>query len=60
MRPHLNFGNIIYHQSYNNLFHQKMESIQYNAARAIIEAIRDTSRKRLYQKLGLESLRKRR
>ena len=37
-----------------------MESIQYNAARAITEAIRDTSRKRLYQKLGLESLRKRR
>ena len=33
-----------------------MELIQYNAALAITGAIRGTSRKKLYQELGLESL----
>ena len=37
-----------------------MESIQYNAAIAITGAIRGTPTEKLYQKLGLESLRKRR
>ena len=37
-----------------------MESIQYNAALAITGAVRGTSREKLYQELGLESLRKRR
>ena len=37
-----------------------MESIQYNGALAITGAIKDTSREKLYQGLGLESLRKRR
>ena len=37
-----------------------MESIQYNAALAITSAIRSTSREKLYQEQGLESLRKRR
>ena len=35
-----------------------MESVQYNAALAITGAIRSTSREKLYQELGLESLRK--
>ena len=35
VRPHLDYGDVIYDQSYNNTFHQKMESIQYNAALAI-------------------------
>ena len=55
-RPHLDFGDVIYDQSYDNTFHQKMESIQYNAALAIISAIRGSSREKLYQELGLESL----
>ena len=37
-----------------------MESIQNNAALAITDAIRSTTREKLYQELGLESLRKRR
>ena len=41
-------------------FHQKMESLQYNGAPAIICTIRGTSREKLYQKLVYESLRKRR
>ena len=37
-----------------------MEPIQYNATLAITGAITGTSREKLYQELGLESLRKRR
>ena len=60
VRPHLDYGDVIYDQSYNNTFHQKMESIQYNAALAIAGAIRGSSREKLYQELGLESLQQRR
>ena len=59
-RSHLNYGDIIYDQSCNHLFHQKMESIQYNAALTIAGAIIATARVKLYQELGLESLHKRR
>ena len=37
-----------------------MESIQYIAALAITGAIRDSSRDKLYQELGLETLQQRR
>ena len=37
-----------------------METIQYNAALAITGAIRGSSRKKLYQELGLETLQQRR
>ena len=60
VRPHLDYGDVIYDQSYNNTFHQKMESIQYNAALAITGATRGSSREKLYQELGLESLQQRR
>ena len=58
-RPHFDYGNVIYDQIYNNTFHQKMESIQYNAAVAITGAIRGCSREKLFQELGLESLQQR-
>ena len=60
VRPHLDYGDVINDQSYNNTFHQKMESIQYNAELAITGAIRGSSREKLYQELGLESLQQRR
>ena len=41
-------------------FHQKLESIQYNACLAITGAIRGTSEEKLYQELGLETLQLRR
>ena len=56
MRPHLEYGNIIYDQSYNTSFHQRLESLQYNAALAITGATRGTSKEKLYNELGLESL----
>ena len=60
VRPHLDYGDVIYDQNYNNFFHQKLESIQYNAALAITGAIRGSSREKLYQELGLKSLKQRR
>ena len=54
--PHLDYSDVIYDQSFNNTFHQKMESVQYNAALAVTGAIRGSSREKLYQELGLESL----
>ena len=59
-RPHLDYGDIIYDQTFNESFHQRIESIQYNAAIAMTGAIRGTSSEKLYQELGLESLRSRR
>ena len=56
VKPHLDYGDVIYDRSYNNTFHQKMESIKYNSALAITGAMRGSSREKLYQELGLESL----
>ena len=36
-------------------FHQKLESIQYNASLSITGAIKGTSKENLYQELSLES-----
>ena len=47
-------------QAYTALFHQKIESVQYNSALAITGAIRGTSKEKIYHELGLESLEKRR
>ena len=60
MRPHLDYRHIIYDKAYNTSFHQNIESIQYNAALAITGAVRGTSREKLYQELGFESLQQRR
>ena len=60
IRPHLDYGDIIYDQAYNLSFHQRLESIQYNATLALTGAIRGSSREKLYQELSLESLQLRR
>ena len=60
IRPHLDYGDIIYNQAYNLSFHQKLESIQYNGTLALTGAIGGSSREKLYQVLGLESLQMRR
>ena len=56
VRPHLDYCDVICDQAFSNSFHTKMESIQYNACLAITGAIRGTSREKIYQELGLESL----
>ena len=50
---------VIYDQNCNNTFHQKMESVQDNAALSITGAIRSSSGEKLYQKLGFKSLQQR-
>ena len=59
IRPDLDYGDIVYDQAYNASFHQKLDSIQHNAALAITGAIRGTSKEKLYHELGLETLEKR-
>ena len=40
IRPHLDYGDIIYDKAYNSSFHQNLEKIQYNSALAVKGAIR--------------------
>ena len=60
IRPHLGYGDINYDNSSNATFSQMIESVQYNAALAITGAIHGSSREKLYQELGFESLHDRR
>ena len=60
LRPLIAYGDIIYDQSQNEPFCEKLESVQYKAAQAITGAIQGSSREKLYQELGLESLKLRR
>ena len=57
IRPHLDYVDVLYHQALNNSFKEKLESFQYNVCLALTGAIRGTSKEKIYQKLGLESLR---
>ena len=59
VRPHLDYGDILYNQAHDGSFHQKLDSLQYNASLAITGAIRGSSREKLYQELGFESLQQR-
>ena len=60
IRPFLDYADLINDQPSNASFAKKIESVQYNAALAIIGAIKGSSRKKLYQELGLEYLYRRR
>ena len=70
VRPHLDYGDVIYHVpskksdfsqdiSLNNHM-EKLESVQYSAALAVTGAWKGTSREKLYEELGWESLSQRR
>ena len=59
IRPHLDCVDMVYNQTFNMSFRQKIKTIQYNAALAITGAIRGSSREKLYQELGLETLQQR-
>ena len=59
VRLHLDDGDMLYDQAFNNSFRAKIKSIQYNTCLAILAitgAILSTSREKTYQELGLESL----
>ena len=54
--PHLNYGDVVFVQPFNNFFTQRLDSIQYNAVLAITGGISGTSKEKLYQELGFECL----
>ena len=56
VRPNLDYTDIIYDKLFNESFKRKIEMVQYKAALVITAAMKRTSRDRLYQELGLESL----
>ena len=56
IRPHLDYDDIIYDQTYNTSSHQKLGSLQYNVVLAITGAIYGTSKEKIYNELGQESL----
>ena len=60
LRPLIDYGDLIYDQPQNGSFCEKLESVQYKAALAITGAVQGSSRGKLYQELGLESLKLRR
>ena len=54
--PLEDYGDTIYHQPNNRSLCQKIESIQHQAALAITGAIHGTSQTKLYNELGIESM----
>ena len=60
MRPHIDYGDIIYDQPNSDSFCDMIERVQYNAALAVTGAIKGTSQLKLYKELGFESLKFRR
>ena len=50
----MDYGNVVYDQPSNNAFSNKLETFQYNAALAIMGAIKATSHEKLYQQFGLK------
>ena len=59
-RSRLAYADSFYDQACNSAFHDKLESVQYNACLVIIGGIRVTSTEKLDQELGLESVKPRR
>ena len=60
VRPHFDYGNVIYDQSYNGSLQAKLESYHYKAALAMTGAIKGPSTEKFDQELGTEHLRRRR
>ena len=60
MRPHVDYGDIIYDKPNSETFTQKIERIHYNAALAITGIIKRKCQSKLYSELGFESLKFRR
>ena len=54
IRPHLDYGDIVYDKPDNETFINKIEKAQYDAALAITGAIRGTSQENFYAELDIE------
>ena len=60
VRPHLDYGDIIYDNPENKTLINKLEKVQYQACLAVTGAFQGISRESLYRELGLECLQTRR
>ena len=63
VRPHLDYGDVVYHEYDPEMkldTTKRLERTQYSAALAVTGAWRGTSRQRLFEELGWESLYQRR
>ena len=56
VRPHIDYGEIISDQPNNKHFCDLIVTVQYNAALAIIGVIKGTSKQKIYNEHGLESM----
>ena len=56
VRPHVDYSDVIYGKIFNETWHKKLESAQYNAALTTTGTIRGSNAVKLYQELTLESL----
>ena len=55
-RPHLDYEDTVHYKPANSSLSNKIEPLQYNAALAISDAIRVSSKESMYQELSFESL----
>ena len=55
IRPHLDYGDILYDKPGNPNFETKLEKCQYKACLAITGTIQGTSRQKIYPELGLHT-----
>ena len=60
VKPHLDYGDVMFDNAYNKSFQQRLKSLQCKASLALPGAIKGFSIEKLYQELGLESLQNRR
>ena len=60
IRPHLDYGDILYDKPENQNFQNKLEKVQYKACLAITGAIQGNSGQKIYDDLGLHTLIERR
>ena len=59
VRPHLEYGDVIFHQRCSDLM-KAIESVQYQAGLIVAGCWKGTSKIKLYKELGWESLAERR
>ena len=60
IRPNLDYTDVIFEKPSNATFSKGIEPAQYNATLAITGTIRGTSKEKLYQELGFETMKERR
>ena len=60
VRPNVDYTDIIYDKPFKESCKTKIEMVQYRVALVVTGTIKDTSRDRIYQEIGLEFLADRR